>query len=138
MPAAGMYRHTITIQKDVGTETNDDGEHLDDYQDLATVRARGGPIRGDELWKARQAQLDVTHVFGVRWSQALADLTGSLRIIFRDRLLHVRNRMCPDERRIEWILECSEAADVSLRSTSALAWDDSQILWSDAAIVWRA
>jgi SPP1 family predicted phage head-tail adaptor len=109
----GPMRQRLTIQRDLGTARGPDGDHVQDWQTVATVWAEGGPLSGRELWLARQVLSDVTHKFTVRYQTALDDLTGSVRVLWRDRVLHVRPPTEPEGRKIELVLECTEAADAS-------------------------
>lgn len=128
MLAAGRLRHRVTIQQDQGTSRDDNGEHIEDYQDLATVWAEVKPLSGRELWAARQTQSEVTHRVTVRYSSALADLTGSIRVIHRDRAFHMDSVLNTDERRRELVMMCIESPDFSLLPSS-LFWGDIELVW---------
>jgi SPP1 family predicted phage head-tail adaptor len=110
----------LIIQQDQGLTSSSDGAHIEGWVTLSTPRAEGGPLKANEQWQARQAQSEITHQFKVRYSKALADLTGSVRAIFRGRLLHVAGVRDADERRVELIFDCIEAPDASNVTSCAL------------------
>lgn len=121
MLAAGRLRHRVTIQQDQGTTRDDNGEHIPDWVTLATVWASVEPLTSREIWAARQTQSDATHKVTVRYSNVLADLSGSVRLIFRGRLFHMTGNVNPDERRVSLVLECTEAQDASNIDSLTLA-----------------
>ena len=110
---AGPKRHRLEIQQDHPTR-GPDGGPISNWTTLATVWAEGGPLSGRELWQARQAQSDVTHVFKVRWGAVIADLSGSVRAVLDGKkYLHLKNARNTQDRDLEWVLEFSEAPDQS-------------------------
>ncbi len=109
--AAGPKRHRLTIQQDQPTTREADGSSIPNWTTIATVWAEGGPLAGRELWQAQQAESEVTHRFKVRWSSAINDLSGSVRIFLRDRLFHLVDYLNLEEWNKELQLDCKEAPD---------------------------
>ena len=69
------------------------------------------PLSDREVWFARQAQSEITDTVRVRYQAALASLTGSVRVLHRDRVLHMVGVRDTDSRRRELVLDCTEAPD---------------------------
>jgi SPP1 family predicted phage head-tail adaptor len=108
---SGRLRSRITIQQDQPNAASSDGAQLRNWVTLATVWADGGPLTGRELWAAREVQSEITHRWKVRYGSALADLTGTVRILYRDRVFHLADALNIGERNIELQLDCTEAPD---------------------------
>lgn len=111
--AAGPKRHRLCILKDDGTDRDTSGEHTPAWETVATVWAEGGPLRGDEVFAARQAQVEVTHRFKCRWGSSIDDLRGDVRVVLLPggKVLHLLTATNADERGREIQLDCKEAPD---------------------------
>jgi SPP1 family predicted phage head-tail adaptor len=110
---SGRLRYRVQIQQDQGTLRDTDGAHIPGWVTLMPVWADIEVLSGEELWFARQAQSDVTHRITTRYSSELANLTGSVRVVFGSRVFHLQWAGDPDERRRAWQLHCTEAPDTT-------------------------
>ena len=108
---SGRLRYLVSVQKDQGTIRGPDGAHLPDWHVLAVVAARITPLRGEEGWYAREAYSEVTHEVELRYCAALADLSGSVRVVFGTRVFHLKNSLNVEERGRSLLLHVTEAPD---------------------------
>ncbi len=110
--AAGPKRNRLTIQQNRPTRGSDGGP-VDSWVTLATVWAEAVTLKGVERWMARQVQEATLTIWRVRYSSLLADLTGSVRVIFKGRVFHLKDVTDVDERRKTIEMTCEEATDQS-------------------------
>ncbi|EPH3101441.1 phage head closure protein [Providencia stuartii] len=76
---AGRLRHKVTFQQNKPIELPS-GTYVDDWEDIATVRAEVKPISGRELLAADAEMAEVT----VRvWLRYRADITPACRMVYR-------------------------------------------------------
>ncbi|EMX8646046.1 phage head closure protein [Providencia stuartii] len=76
---AGRLRHKVTFQQNKPIELPS-GTYVDDWEDIATVRAEVKPISGRELLAAEAELSEVT----VRvWLRYRPDITPACRMIYR-------------------------------------------------------
>lgn len=108
---SGQLRDRVKIQQDQGLIRSADGAKVPDWVILATVWADVNPLSDREVWFARQAESEITDTVRVRYQAALANLAGSVRVIFGCRLLHMVGVRDTDSRRRELVLDCTEAPD---------------------------
>jgi SPP1 family predicted phage head-tail adaptor len=109
---SGRARYLVTVQQNQPSAQASDGTPLDNWVNLGPpVWADITVLTGQELWFARQAQSEVTHKIAVRYSSALADLTGSIRVLYQSRTFHVQWVENVDERNRTLVLHCTEAPD---------------------------
>lgn len=80
MLAAGDLRERVTIQQRA-VSLDSIGENVGAWSELATVWASAEPLRGREYFAAGQQQQTVDVRFRIRYR---ADVTGSMRIVWRD------------------------------------------------------
>ena len=73
-------RHTITIQKQVETGKDGDGNRLIEWQDFASVRAAAKDMSAREFFAALSAQQERITTFTLRW---LDGLRNDMRIMFQ-------------------------------------------------------
>lgn len=75
----GRLRHKVTFQQNKPIELPS-GTYVDDWEDIATVRAEVKPISGRELLAAEAELSEVT----VRvWLRYRPDITPSCRMVYR-------------------------------------------------------
>ncbi len=117
--AAGPKHSRLTIQQDRPTRGSDGGA-IENWVTLATVWAEGGPLTGNLAWKAKQAQSEITHQFKIRYGAVLSDLSGSVRLILKGRVLSLQDARNVDEKNKEWELDAIEAPDSSLDAFALL------------------
>ncbi|MGJ3501613.1 putative phage head-tail adaptor (plasmid) [Piscirickettsia salmonis] len=101
---AGLLRHRITLQNNL-IGTNEYGEALDYWQDIATLWARVSPRIGRELFSAQQFYHEITQTVTLRYR---ADVSPNLRIYFDGRYFEILSVINPDERNRELVLACRE------------------------------
>ena len=87
---AGELRHEVAIQ--AATETRDAvGQVVQTWSTAATVRAAIWPLRGDELYRARQIHPEADSRIRIRY---YSGLTTAYRLLYGSRtmnILHVAN-----------------------------------------------
>jgi SPP1 family predicted phage head-tail adaptor len=101
---SGTLRHRITIQQKTTTR-NDLGQDVATWTTLKTVSARVESPSGRELERARQSVAEASHVITIRW---FSGLDTNMRVLFRNRTLHIGAINEGDNRDSELILVCSE------------------------------
>jgi len=107
MPAVGDRRHRVTIVQPSETITR--GEPVVTWSDVATRWASVEPLAGRELWNARQVQPDVTHRVTLRYESGMAINTKWRLRLASGRILDIVSVTRPEERPIDWVLDCKEA-----------------------------
>lgn len=75
----GEFNQRITLQRPVKT-TDELGQRVGAWQDVATVWAKAKPVRGREYVAADAQQHDGSVVFTIRWR---ADPAGTWRALWR-------------------------------------------------------
>lgn len=78
----------ITIRR-ATTTTNDFGETVESWSDLATVWAAKEDIRDGERFAAQQVAAEITTRFRTRWSATVADVNPKDRVSFDGRAYDV-------------------------------------------------
>jgi head-tail adaptor len=108
---AGRLRLPISIQQDQGTARGSDGAHLPNWIILGAARADIKPLAGHEVWFARRTESEIPSEVTTRYAAVLANLSGSVRVIFGTRVFHLVAARNTDERQRELVLGCTEAPD---------------------------
>jgi SPP1 family predicted phage head-tail adaptor len=105
---AGKLRHRLAIQSP--TEIIVRGELSVTWNTVATRWAQIEPLTGRELWNARQVQPDITHRIELRHDSSIP-ITSKWRLLLNGtRVLEILSVRRPEERPINWVIECKEAA----------------------------
>ncbi|SEJ31649.1 phage head-tail adaptor, putative, SPP1 family [Azotobacter beijerinckii] len=89
----GSLRHRLTFQRRQ-TGTDDFGQPLAGWEDIATVWASIEPISGRELLAAQQTQGEITHRIRCRYRDGLS--TAS-RALFKERVFDLQSVINPRE-----------------------------------------
>lgn len=101
---AGDLRHTITIQR--VTETTDDlGQPVQVWTDVATVRAAVEPLTGRELYAAQAVHAEAQCNVRIRY---ISGITTKDRVKYGSRYLNILSVIDQMERHRELVLLCSE------------------------------
>lgn len=79
---AGKLDRRITIRR-ATTATNDLGEDVATWGDLATVWASKEDIRDGERFAAQEVAAHITTRFRVRWSSVTSDVDAKDRIVYQ-------------------------------------------------------
>jgi SPP1 family predicted phage head-tail adaptor len=101
---AGALRHLVTLQAPLVT-TNDYGEAITTWQDVATLSAALVPLSAREFFHAQQTQADVTHKVMLRYRPGL---TPTMRLVVCGRIFHIASVIDREERQVELELLCKE------------------------------
>lgn len=103
---AGQLRHRLALQSP--SETIVRGEAVVTWNTVATRWAKIEALQGRELWNARQVQPDITHRIELRFETGIA-LTSKWRLLLAGtRVLEILAVRRPEERAINWLLDCKE------------------------------
>lgn len=108
---AGRYRHKITIQKpDPASPKGTVGGRLTAWLNVVVdYPAEVTPVSGRSEFLAAQRHASTTHAIALRYSDALAALDATHRVLFGHRTFVMdRPPINTAERNIELILECTE------------------------------
>lgn len=101
---AGDYRHLVTIQQPVET-TDDLGQPVTTWSNVATVHAAVEPLEGRELFAAQAVRAETTTRVRIRYRSGI---TPKHRLVYAGRVLNILSVIDPDERHREIVLLCSE------------------------------
>jgi SPP1 family predicted phage head-tail adaptor len=101
---AGDLRHRIEIQT-IGTTRGAAGEVVDTWTTEKTVWASVEPLKGGEMYAAKQINADTTHKIRLWY---LHGLTPAKRILFGTRVFNIQQVLNVEERGIEHLLYCQE------------------------------
>lgn len=88
MMLAGPLDRRITIRR-ATVETNDFGEEVPTWCDLATVWASTEAIRDSERFAASEVRAERTDRFQIRYSQKVADVGPKDRLVYGDRIFGI-------------------------------------------------
>jgi SPP1 family predicted phage head-tail adaptor len=105
---AGKLRHRVLIQQDAGNTTDEHGQPIQVWQDVATRWAAVEPLQGREVWQAQQARPEVTHRITLRAGGLT--LTTKMRVIFEARTFEIQSVIDRGERGAELELICKETS----------------------------
>lgn len=86
MMRAGELNRRITIQHITGTTTNDYGEKISTWGDLATVWASVITTGGREFFAAQRLNEETTAVFRIRYR---SDIDPTMRIKYGNRIFEI-------------------------------------------------
>lgn len=104
MAAAGKRRNLVKLQKAV-TTPDEYGDLPVTYQTIATAWASIRPLSGRELINAQQVSSEVTHEITTFFNQ---QITPRGRVVFGDRVFHIKSKTNPDQREKDMVLICQE------------------------------
>lgn len=107
----GKYRHVVTIQKQLETDTpygerprNDDAN----WVDVMTTRAGIHPISGRDIFDAMMTHSEITHKIFVRYHPTIK-IDSSMRILFGTRIFDIISPPINfQEKNIEYAILCKE------------------------------
>lgn len=100
----GALRHRVTIQQR-STARDSYGQPVDDWPDVATVRAAVEPLNGRELMAAQQINSEITLRVTIRFRPGI---TSAMRIKYGSRTFDILAPLDQEERHIELWLMCKE------------------------------
>jgi len=104
----GLYRHPVVIQKQT-TITNDYGEQLTQFVDVAKTRAAIFPISGREYFASESVNSEVSHKINMRY---LPNITPNMMISYNGRSFRIISVVNFQERCRELQLMCKEYFNV--------------------------
>jgi SPP1 family predicted phage head-tail adaptor len=102
---AGLLRHLVTIQQlPADPDTNDAGQPVINWTDVATVPASVSPLSGRELFAAQQVNVEATTEIRIRY---LEGVDTRMRITFEGLHYNILQILDPDFRHIELRMTCT-------------------------------
>jgi SPP1 family predicted phage head-tail adaptor len=101
---AGDLRHRVTLQSPTVTQ-NDLGEDTTTWPEAGTFWAAVNPLSGNELFRAKQVNAEVTHEIEMRWTPLV---TPANRIKFGTRIFEILSAINVEERNKKLLLSCKE------------------------------
>jgi SPP1 family predicted phage head-tail adaptor len=104
MSAIGRLLHRVEIEEPLRTPDGYGG-YTETWQNIATTWAKVEPASAKERYFADKIEHNVTHVITIR---SLGLLDTSMRVVFRDRVFHIRGIRDELERRRWMMLNCEE------------------------------
>ena len=105
---AGKLRQRLVIQ--AATETkNDFGEPIKTWADWATVWGAVEPLRGRELWAAREKQARLDTRIRIRYREGV---TPKMRVVFGDHIYEIDSVIDEEMRHANLQLMCWEVVPV--------------------------
>lgn len=88
---AGLLRHRVTVQaRKAGYDGA--GQPTDEWVDVTPAWARVEPLRGGQLFSAREAGMEATHRVTLRWTPKLR-VDGRWQV---DRIVHGGRHLYPE------------------------------------------
>lgn len=103
MTGAGNLDRRIVIRRDFGTTTGPFNEHIEDWQDLATVWAKRTDASANESYRAQEVGAQISARFMIRYSSQVADVNPKDRIACGGREYNITGAREPEGTRNEWI-----------------------------------
>jgi SPP1 family predicted phage head-tail adaptor len=91
----GLLRHRVQVERRVGVPDDAGGETIA-WEPVTTLWARIDPVRAGEQTVAGHLAAVVSHKLTFRWRE---ELTGGMRVVFRERRFRILAVFDPDERR---------------------------------------
>lgn len=105
----GKLRHRLTIQEPTETK-NAYGELITSWSTYETVWGSVEPLRGRELWAAREKEARIDVRIRIRY---LADITAKMRIIFGSHIYQIESIIDVELLHNEMQLMCYEVTNVN-------------------------
>lgn len=102
---AGLLRHRIRIQRDIGTGRTATGAKIEVWQDVANVAAEVTFVAGREFARGGTMIADVTHAISIRHRTGIRP---HMRVLWQDRVLDIDQAGDPNGRGRELQLLCRE------------------------------
>lgn len=104
---SGNLRHTITIQRATVTRSSS-GQAINNWSDVATVRAAVYSISGKEYFSADQVNSDVNIKIVLRF---INGLDSSMRVVHNRKIYDIKAVLNQENRRKPVMLMCSYKGD---------------------------
>lgn len=92
MPA-GFLRERIRIEQESNVSDGQGGSTLS-WTEVDTVWSRVSPVRGREVLQGQQVQDETMHRITIRYR---TDITPKMRVVWRGRIMNIREVINPDE-----------------------------------------
>jgi SPP1 family predicted phage head-tail adaptor len=103
---SGRLRHRITLRQLAGGSPRQapNGERLDAFADVATVRAYIRPISGKEFRAGQQVQAQISTEIEIRYR---ADVVAGMQAVHGADVYHIEAAIDPEKRGRKLLLQCS-------------------------------
>ncbi|MEN3132503.1 phage head closure protein [Bacillus albus] len=99
----------ITLQKKSNDyHTDEEGNPIEKWEDVATVWAAVKPLRGREFWQAASVNAENTIRVEIRYRKGI---TNNMRILYGNRLLDINSVIDVEEKHRDMHLMCKEVLD---------------------------
>lgn len=102
---AGLLRDKVTLQQPVGETRNDCNEIVAIYESAGTTWARIEPLTGNELFKAKTINAEMSYRVSMRYR---SDIKTTWRIVDGTRTLEILSIADRNNRHVELELSCKE------------------------------
>jgi SPP1 family predicted phage head-tail adaptor len=103
MPPIGRHDRRITIRRDIGTSVDAFNAHIEDWADLATVRAKRTDASASESYRAQEVGAQISARFVIRRTSQVADVNPRDRIAFQGREYNITRVAEPAGTRNRWL-----------------------------------
>lgn len=100
----GDMPHRVSIERRV-IERQDDGSMLPTWQPVQSCWAKVEPLKGSEFWFAQQTSTEISHKVTMRF---IVGCSTKDRLVFRGRILHIKQVRNIDEKNLVTQLMCRE------------------------------
>lgn len=106
--ASDLNKRITLQQKSNNYQTDEEGNPIEVWNDIAIIWAAVKPLRGREFWQAASTNAENTIKVIIRYRSGI---TNDMRIAYGNRLLEITNIIDVDEKHREIHLMCKEVLD---------------------------
>lgn len=104
----GKLNKRITIQQKIASQTDEEGNPIEKWEDVVTVWAAVKPLRGREFWQAASVNAENTIRVEIRYRKGI---TNNMRILYGNRLLDINSVIDVEEKHCDIHLMCREVLE---------------------------